>query len=51
LHRPVEWPYGVEPNRTTLETFLRYAFEQGVCERPLEPEELFDEAVRVGFRV
>jgi 4,5-dihydroxyphthalate decarboxylase len=35
------WPYGVEPNRRTLETFCRYAFEQGVCVRPVTPEELF----------
>ena len=24
------WPYGVEANRKTLETFLRYAAEQGL---------------------
>ncbi len=35
------WPYGVEPNRTTLETFLRYAHEQGTCHRMLKPEEIF----------
>jgi 4,5-dihydroxyphthalate decarboxylase len=35
------WPYGVDANRTTLETFLAYAFEQGVCRRPLAVEELF----------
>ena len=35
------WPYGVEKNRTTLEAFLRFAFEQGVCRELLEPEALF----------
>jgi len=35
------WPYGLEPNRPTLEAFLRYAFEQGVCVRHLKPEQLF----------
>lgn len=35
------WPYGVEPNRPTLEAFLQYAFEQGVCQRKLAAEELF----------
>ena len=35
------WPYGVEPNRATLEAFLQYAFEQGVCQRRLAPQELF----------
>ena len=35
------WPYGVEANRSTLATFLRYSFEQGLSSRPLRPEELF----------
>ncbi|HEY2020402.1 4,5-dihydroxyphthalate decarboxylase [Paraburkholderia sp.] len=35
------WPYGLEPNRTTLEAFLKFGYEQGVCHRLLEPEELF----------
>jgi len=35
------WPYGIEPNRPTLEAFVQYAFEQGVATRRLELEELF----------
>jgi 4,5-dihydroxyphthalate decarboxylase len=35
------WPYGVEKNRTTLEAFLRWCFEQGVTARKLEVDELF----------
>jgi 4,5-dihydroxyphthalate decarboxylase len=35
------WPYGIGPNRPTLEAFLRYSHEQGVCARHLKPEELF----------
>jgi len=35
------WPYGIEANRPTLEAFLQYAFEQGVCRRQLSPEDLF----------
>ena len=35
------WPYGAEPNRPTLEAFLQYAFEQGVCLRKLGVAELF----------
>lgn len=35
------WPYGLEPNRETLRTFLRYSYDQGLAARPLEPEELF----------
>ena len=35
------WPYGIEGNRPTLKAFLQYAYEQGVCHRQLEIEELF----------
>ena len=35
------WPYGVEPNRATLETFLRYSHEQGLARRRLSAEEIF----------
>jgi 4,5-dihydroxyphthalate decarboxylase len=35
------WPYGIAPNRTTLDAFLGYAHEQGVCERPLTSDDLF----------
>ena len=44
-------PYGVEANRTTLDAFLQYAFEQGVCHRRLQPEELFPPQVQKSFRV
>jgi 4,5-dihydroxyphthalate decarboxylase len=45
------WPYGIEPNRPTLEAFLRFAHEQGVSERALAPEDLFPPSVRRAFRV
>ncbi|MGW1208918.1 ABC transporter substrate-binding protein [Streptomyces sp. NPDC002499] len=35
------WSYGVEGNRKTLSTFLRYHHEQGLSARLWEPEELF----------
>jgi len=35
------FPYGIEPNRTTLEAFLKFARDQGVCHRLLKPEEMF----------
>jgi 4,5-dihydroxyphthalate decarboxylase len=35
------WPYGIEANQTTLDAFLQYAHEQGVCHRRLAIEELF----------
>ncbi|MDE2374346.1 MAG: ABC transporter substrate-binding protein [Hyphomicrobiales bacterium] len=35
------WPYGVERNRKTLETFLRHHHTQGLSSRQLKAEELF----------
>ncbi len=35
------WPYGLEPNRKVLDTFLRYHHEQGLSKRRFKPEELF----------
>ncbi|OGB01161.1 MAG: 4,5-dihydroxyphthalate decarboxylase [Burkholderiales bacterium RIFCSPHIGHO2_12_FULL_61_11] len=35
------WPYGLEKNEATLQTFLRYSFEQGLSKRLLQPRELF----------
>jgi 4,5-dihydroxyphthalate decarboxylase len=45
------WPYGVEPNRTTLEAFLQFAYEQGVCHRRVGVDELFPAEVRSTFKV
>jgi 4,5-dihydroxyphthalate decarboxylase len=45
------WPYGVDGNRTTLDAFLRYAHEQGVCHRLLTPEDLFPSQVLSRFRI
>ena len=45
------FPYGIEPNRATLEAFLKYGFEQGVCQRKVKVEELFPEEVQAEFRV
>lgn len=45
------WPYGVGANRHTLEAFLRYAYEQGVCHRLLRIEELFPSQVLSSYRV
>lgn len=35
------WPYGIERNRKTLETFLRYNHEQGLTPRRYTVEEIF----------
>jgi 4,5-dihydroxyphthalate decarboxylase len=45
------WPYGIEPNRPTLEAFLQYAFEQGVAQRQLKVEELFAPETRESFKI
>jgi 4,5-dihydroxyphthalate decarboxylase len=45
------WPYGLEPNRTTLDTFLGWAHEQAVCVQRLQPEDLFVPEVLIDFRV
>ena len=45
------WPYGLEPNRHVLETFLRYHHEQGLSKRRLAPEELFAPETLKSFRV
>jgi 4,5-dihydroxyphthalate decarboxylase len=45
------WPYGIEANRTTLEAFAQYAFEQGVCQRLVAVEDLFAPEVRSKFKV
>lgn len=38
---PDWWPYGLERNRTALETFLRYSHDQGLATRRYEVTELF----------
>ena len=45
------WPYGIEANRPTLEAFLRYAHEQGVCHRQLDAQELFPASVQRSFKI
>jgi 4,5-dihydroxyphthalate decarboxylase len=45
------WPYGLEANRHTLTTFLRYAHEQGLAGERLEPEQLFAPETLEAFKV
>ncbi|MCZ6848781.1 MAG: 4,5-dihydroxyphthalate decarboxylase [Alphaproteobacteria bacterium] len=45
------YPYGLEENRHTLEVYLRWCFEQGICKRPLTPDELFAPETRTRFKV
>jgi 4,5-dihydroxyphthalate decarboxylase len=43
--------YGIERNRRTLEAFLQYAFEQGVCEKRLTAEEIFPLQLQSEYKV
>jgi 4,5-dihydroxyphthalate decarboxylase len=45
------WPYGLEPNRHVLDTFLRYHHEQGLSQRRLQPEELFARETLEAFKI
>jgi 4,5-dihydroxyphthalate decarboxylase len=45
------WPYGLEPNRHVLETFLRYSHEQGLAKQRLSPEDLFAPETLVSFKI
>lgn len=45
------WPYGIERNRHTLETFLRYSYEQGLARRLLEPDQLFAPETLESFKI
>jgi 4,5-dihydroxyphthalate decarboxylase len=45
------WPYGIERNRTTLEAFLDYAFEQGVCGQRLKVEAVFPPEIEEAFKI
>ena len=45
------WPYGIDANRTTIEAFLQYAHEQGVCHRLLTPEELYPREVQSAYKI
>jgi 4,5-dihydroxyphthalate decarboxylase len=45
------FPYGIQENRATLAAFLGYAFEQGVCKRLLDVEELFPPQLHSSYRV
>jgi 4,5-dihydroxyphthalate decarboxylase len=45
------WPYGVEPNRETLEAFVMYCHEQGITKRRLAVDELFPKELGLKIRV
>ncbi len=45
------WSYGLEPNRKTLETFLRHHHSQALSSRLLKPEELFHPGTLESFKI
>ena len=45
------WPYGFANNRKTLETFVRYHFEQGLSKTMLQPEQLFAPETLEAFKI
>jgi 4,5-dihydroxyphthalate decarboxylase len=45
------WPYGLEHNRKTLDTFLRHHHSQGLSSRLLKPEDLFHPSTHETFKV
>jgi 4,5-dihydroxyphthalate decarboxylase len=45
------WPYGLQRNRDTLATFLRYSHEQGLSKERLEPEQLFAPQTLESFKI
>ncbi len=38
---PDPFPYGLEANRHSLETFMGYVHEQGIIKKPMTPDQLF----------
>jgi 4,5-dihydroxyphthalate decarboxylase len=45
------WPYGLEPNRKVLETFLRYSYDQGLAKELLAPDQLFAPESLESFKI
>lgn len=45
------WPYGLQPNVNTLQTFLRYSYEQGLAKRLLAPKDLFARETLESFKI
>jgi 4,5-dihydroxyphthalate decarboxylase len=45
------WSYGLDKNRDTLTTFLRYHHEQGLSKRLLQPEDLFAPETLESFKI
>jgi 4,5-dihydroxyphthalate decarboxylase len=51
LMGPDFWPYGLAPNRKTLELFLRHHHSQGLSSRLVRADELFHPATHEAHKV
>ena len=45
------FPYGIEPNRPTLDLFLRYTHEQGIAHKRVAPEDIFPAGIMASVKV
>ncbi len=45
------FPFGIEENRPTLETFLQYTYEQGIAHRRVTPEAIFPPGIMASVKV
>jgi 4,5-dihydroxyphthalate decarboxylase len=45
------FPYGIEPNRKTLEAAIKWCFEQGIIGRRLKVEDLFPASMAGSFKI
>ncbi len=45
------FPYGIEANRKTLDTFLQYAYEQGIAHRRVRAEDIFPPDIEIAVKV
>jgi len=45
------FPFGIEPNRPTLDLFLRYTHQQGIAHRLVTPEEIFPTGIMASVKI
>jgi 4,5-dihydroxyphthalate decarboxylase len=45
------FPFGIDENRATLDTFLQYTHEQGIARRRLAPEDIFPKGIMAPVKV
>jgi 4,5-dihydroxyphthalate decarboxylase len=45
------FPFGIDENRPTLETFLKYCHQQGIAHRLAKPDEIFPKGVMASVKI